>query len=99
MSRRDDIARELWWDFETAVEEVERLEQLAAARLSDVDALAADRDAWAERARASFWLAAWRGISHDVVAGIVGGPVLGRSADVLRRVHRHTRAALDRAGR
>lgn len=53
--------------------------------------------AWAEHARASFWLAAWRGISHDVIAGIVGGPLLGRS--VLQRVHGHTRAALDRAGR
>lgn len=53
----------------------------------------------AEHARAAYWLAAWRGISHDHVAGIVGGTLLGSGVDVLERIHRHTRAALDRAGR
>lgn len=53
----------------------------------------------AEHARAAYWLAAWRGISHDHVAGIVGGLLLGSGVDVLERIHRHTRAALDRAGR
>jgi hypothetical protein len=68
-------------------------------RSRKIAALEVERDTWAERARASFWLAAWRGISHDVVAGIIGGPMLGRSADVLRRVQRHTRAAHDRGER
>jgi hypothetical protein len=72
---------------------------IAQGFADEVANLEAKNDAWAERARASFWLAAWRGISHDVVTGIIGGPMLGRSSDVLRRVQRHTRAAYYRGER
>lgn len=52
---------------------------------------------WKESAHALFWLAAWRGISHDVLAGIVGGPLLG--TNVNQRVHNHIRSAMDRASK
>lgn len=70
-----------------------QLEALAVRRLADIDALAADRDAWAETARALFWLSAWRCLWLDG-----GRRGVGERASERHRIVEHLAAAYDRAG-